>query len=200
MNGLQPRHGKRCRNRLVGQPDQVCHELVERRPTVDANLDVLEKTFMIRRLQPFHANVQKRLTKSPKLYVRDTGLVHLLAGLRAPSELETWPGRGRSFEGLVIEELAAWSREQFVRPELYFWRTQAGAEVDALVVDGRRMFPFEIKLGAAVTAHEVRGLRSCMDDLGIKQGFVICRAPQRRTMGGGITIVPFSDVVGRKII
>lgn len=133
------------------------------------------------------------------MYVRDTGLLHFLAGLRAPPELAVWPGRGRSFEGLVIEELAAWARERFVRPELFFWRTQAGAEVDALVVAGRRIIPFEIKHAATVTHHDVAGLRSCMRDLGLKEGFVVCRAAERRAMGGGVTIVPFSDVVRRQL-
>jgi len=88
---------------------------------------------MIRRLRPFYANVQKRLTKSPKLYVRDTGLLHFLAGLREPRELLTWPRLGHSFEGLVVEEVIGLAAEQAVRPEVFFWRTQAGAEVDLLV-------------------------------------------------------------------
>ena len=84
--------------------------------TVAGDLDVLEATFMVRRLPPYHANVQKRLTRSAKLYLRDSGLLHFLAGLRALRELETWPRRGASFEGLVIEELAAWAAGRFVRP------------------------------------------------------------------------------------
>jgi len=102
---------------------------------VAGDLDVLEGTFMIRRLPPYHANVQKRLTKSPKLYLRDSGLLHFLAGLRAPADLESWPRRGASFEALVIEELAAWAAERFVRPGIFYWRTQAGAEVDLLIVE-----------------------------------------------------------------
>jgi hypothetical protein len=100
-------------------------------------------------------------------------LLHFLAGLRRPSELEAWPRRGHSFEGLVIEELAALARERVVRPELFFWRTQAGAEVDLLIRDGRRVVPIEIKLAAAVDRHGVAGLRQCMSDLGLREGFVI---------------------------
>ncbi|MDQ3773026.1 MAG: DUF4143 domain-containing protein [Pseudomonadota bacterium] len=74
--------------------------------------------------------MQKRLTKSAKIYLRDSGLLHFLAGLRQSRELTTWPRHGASFEGLVIEELAALAARQLVRPELFFWRTQAGAEVD----------------------------------------------------------------------
>src|SRR5439155_17920065 len=114
---------------------------------------------------------------------RDTGVLHVLAGLRRPAELVTWDRRGASFEGMVIEELAALARERIVRPGLFFWRTEAGAEVDLLVVDGRRIVPFEIKLGTAVGEREVRGLRSCMSDLGIEKGYVITGAGERARLG-----------------
>ena len=140
--------------------------------TVAGDLDVLEGAYMIRRLPPYHANVQKRLTKSQKLYVRDTGLLHFLAGLRQPRELVTWPKRGASFEGMVIEELVALAARRLVRPGIFFWRTQAGAEVDLLIVEGRRMLPIEIKLGAAVNHYAVAGLRQCMKDLGLRRGWV----------------------------
>lgn len=162
--------------------------------TVSADLDVLEGAFMIRRLQPYYANVQKRLTKSAKLYVRDTGLLHFLAGLRHPSELTTWHKRGSSFEGLVIEELAATAGHQLVRPELFFWRTQAGAEVDLLIRDGRRVLPVEIKLGAAVDHHGIAGLRQCMKDLGLKRGWVITSGTERRTLAPGIDLVPWQEI------
>jgi hypothetical protein len=154
---------------------------------------------MIRRLQPYHANVQKRLTKSPKLYVRDSGLLHFLAGLRRPAELKTWPKRGASFEGLVIEEIAALATYRLVRPEFYFWRTQAGAEVDLLVVDGRRILPIEIKLGAAVNQYDVAGLRNCMKDLGLRRGLVIATAKERRRLSSTIEIVPWSEVAAGNI-
>ena len=162
--------------------------------TVARDLDVLEGSFMIRRLQPFHANVQKRLTKSPKLYLRDTGLMHFLAGMRSSRDLETWPKRGSSFEGLVIEQLMALAGNQLVRPEFYFWRTQAGAEVDLLIVTGRRILPVEIKLGTVVGPREVAGLRQCMKDLKLKRGIIISRAPERRRLSPSIEIVPWAEV------
>ncbi|HEX7670410.1 MAG TPA: ATP-binding protein [Polyangiaceae bacterium] len=167
--------------------------------TVADHLDVLESAFMIRRLHPFFANVQKRLTKSPKVYVRDTGLLHFLAGLRLPAELSTWPRRGSSFEGLVIEEIAAIARGRVVRPELFFWRTQAGAEVDLLVIDGNRITPIEIKLGAAVESRALTGLRSCMQDLGLDQGWVVTSGTEPRELPGGIRVVPWADVVARRV-
>ena len=168
-------------------------------PTVSHDLDVLEGAYMIRRLQPYHTNVQKRLTKSPKLYVRDSGLLHFLAGLRRPVELKTWPKRGASFEGLVIEEIIALATRRLVRPEFYFWRTQAGAEVDLLVVDGRKVLPIEIKLGAAVNQYDLAGLQNCMKDLGLRRGIVIATAQERRRLSSTIEIVPWSEVAAGTI-
>ena len=167
--------------------------------TVSGDLDVLEGTFMIRRIQPYFANVQKRLTKSAKLYVRDSGLLHFLAGLRQPRDLATWARRGASFEGMVIEELAALAANRLVRPELFFWRTQAGAEVDLLIVEGRRILPIEIKLGAAVNHHAVAGLRQCMKDLGLRRGWVITSARERRRLSPEIEIIPWAELASGQV-
>jgi hypothetical protein len=162
--------------------------------TIADDLDVLEGAYMIRRLQPYYANVQKRLTKSPKLYVRDSGLLHFLAGLRRPPELTTWPRRGASFEGLVIEELAGLAAHRLVRPQLFYWRTHAGAEVDLLIVEGRRILPVEIKLGAAVDRYAVAGLRQCMKDLGLRRGWVVTTGRERRHVSAGIEIIPWAEI------
>jgi predicted AAA+ superfamily ATPase len=167
--------------------------------TVTGDIDVLEGAFMIRRLPPFHANVQKRLTKSPKLYVRDTGLLHFLAGLRRPQELTTWNKRGASFESLVIEELSALAAQRLVRPELFFWRTHAGAEVDLLITEGRRILPIEIKLGAAVDHYALAGLRQCMKDLKLTRGWVITTGRERQRLSAGIEIIPWDDVASGTI-
>jgi len=167
--------------------------------TVAGDLDVLEGAFMIRRLAPFHANVQKRLTKSPKLYVRDTGLLHHLAGLRRPRDLATWSRRGSSFEGLVIEELAALAANRLMRPELFFWRTQAGAEVDLLVVEGRKILPIEIKLGASADRRGFAGLRQCMKDLGLRRGWVVTTSAESRALAPGIDLVPWERVAAGNV-
>ena len=163
--------------------------------TIAGDLDVLEGAFMVRRLPPFFANVQKRLTKSPKIYVRDTGLLHHLAGLRHPRELATWPRRGHSFEGLVVEELAALAARRLTRPELFFWRTQAGAEVDLLIVEGRKILPVEIKLGGTLDHYALAGLRQCMKDLGLRRGWVVTSAREARRLAPGIELVPWERVV-----
>jgi predicted AAA+ superfamily ATPase len=162
--------------------------------TVDSHLDLLEGAFLIRRLAPFFANLGKRLTKSPKVYLRDVGLLHFLAGLRSPAELAVWPRRGASFEGAVIEEVGQLASRVAVRPELFFFRTQAGAEVDLLVKVGGRIVPIEIKAGASVDPRSLAGLRQCMSDLGLRRGFVVFRGKERREVGHGITLVPWFQV------
>jgi predicted AAA+ superfamily ATPase len=160
--------------------------------TVAGDLDVLEGAFVVRRLPPYFANVQKRLTKSPKVYVRDSGLLHHLAGLREARELSAWPRRGASFEGLVVEEVCAWAQTALVRPGLFFWRTQAGAEVDLLIEDGRRLLPVEVKLGADVDLRSLAGLRQCMEDLGARRGVVVYTGEERRSAGRGIELLPWA--------
>ncbi len=166
-------------------------------PTVIRDLDVLEGVYLVRRLQPFHANIQKRLTKSPKIYLRDTGILHLLAGLRGPDELSVWSRRGASFEGLVIEELAALARERCVRPGIHYWRTDAGGEVDLLITDGQRIVPIEIKLGSALDLRSLKGLRQCMADLGAPRGYVVTGGGRRERLGT-VELVPWDDVVSRR--
>lgn len=177
----------------------LARSLVVSPHTVAADLDVLEGAFMIRRLWPYFANVQKRLTKAPKLYVRDTGLLHFLAGLRRSQELTTWPRRGASFEGMVIEELAARAHQQLTRPELFYWRTQAGAEVDLLIVEGRKILPVEIKLGAAVEPRSVQGLRNCMEDLMLKRGWVVSTGSERRQLSPQIEVIPWDQLISGQV-
>ncbi len=177
----------------------LAHSLAVSSHTIASDLDVLEGAFMVRRLQPYYANIQKRLTKSPKLYVRDTGLLHFLAGLRQPRELATWARRGASFEGLVIEELTALATRRLVDPQVFFWRTQAGAEVDLLIVAGRKILPVEIKLGASVDQYALAGLRQCMKDLGLRRGWVVSTARERRRLFAGIEVIPWADIVGGRI-
>lgn len=176
-------------------PTDLARSLTVSHHTVNAHLDVLEGAFMIRRLHPHFANVQKRLTKSPKVYIRDTGLLHFLAGLERPSSLETWPKRGHSFEGLVLEELCSLATERVARPYLAYWRTQAGAEVDLLIGVGERLIPIEIKLAASIGRYDARGLVQCMADLGLKQGWIVYGGTERFDFQPGVTVVPWRHVV-----
>ena len=81
-----------------------------------------------------------------------------------------------------------------MRPEFFFWRTQAGAEVDLLVAEDRRTLPVEIRLGAAVDRYAVAGLRQCMKDLRLKRGWVVSTGHERRRIASGIEIVPWEQI------
>ena len=104
--------------------------------TVRRYLDILEGVFMIRVLQPWYANIHKRQVKSPKIYFRDSGLLHTLLGIHSELDLYTHPKTGASWEGYAIEETI-----KAVRPdEAYFWGTHNGAELDLLLLkDGKRI-------------------------------------------------------------
>ena len=111
--------------------------------TVRRYLDLLESTFMVRCLQPWHANIRKRQVKSPKIYIRDTGLLHSLLGIKSKSELERHPKVGASWEGFMIENIIdALGVES---SQCYFWATHTGAEIDLVVAEGGRLRGFEIK-------------------------------------------------------
>jgi len=96
-------------------------------------LDLLEDTFMIRQIQPFFANIKKRLIKSPKIYIRDTGLLHTLLKIYSFGDLTANPALGFSWEGFCIEQLIALKPSCF---DIYFYRTQAAAEIDLILTKG----------------------------------------------------------------
>ena len=104
--------------------------------TVHRYMDLLQDLFMVRQLQPWYANIGKRQVKSPKVYIRDTGLLHYLLGIRSEQELLLHPRNGASWEGYVIEEVIKATSPD----EAYFWGTHAGAELDLLLLkDGKRI-------------------------------------------------------------
>jgi predicted AAA+ superfamily ATPase len=120
--------------------------------TVNRYVDLLEQAFLVRRLAPYSANVGKRLVKSPKVYLRDTGLLHYFLGIHSPAELDAHPARGASFETFVVDQLVTAIERGRPGARAYFWRTASGSEVDLLMEAGGQRLPFEIKLHSAPTA------------------------------------------------
>jgi predicted AAA+ superfamily ATPase len=143
--------------------------------TVAHYLDLLVDLLLVRRLQPWHRNVGKRLVKSPKIYIRDSGLVHALLGLASKEELLGHPIVGDSWEGFVIETLLG------VAPagtEASFYRTLAGAEMDlVLALPGGRLWTIEVKRGVAPKLE--RGFHHAMADLTPDKSFVIYNGRER---------------------
>jgi uncharacterized protein len=135
--------------------------------TVRKYLDLLTQTFMVRSLEPLEANLGKRLVRSPKVYLRDTGLLHGLLEIRDEADLLAHPIRGESWEGLVIENAIAAHTDW----QPCFYRTTNGAEVDLVLTQGRRRLVIETKASTAPTL--TRGFWSALDDLQPDEAWVI---------------------------
>ena len=164
--------------------------------TVRHYLDILEGALMLTSLRPYFANVGKRLTRSPKIHFRDTGLLHTLANTNSSQALDTWPGRGASFETLVLMELMATARAQLPDPRFWFWRTQAGAEVDLLIESAGELLPIEVKHASAVSRYDIAGLTHAMRDLNLPRGFVIYRGTEPRKLAANVWALPWDEVAG----
>lgn len=141
------------------------------RPTVNNYLKYLEGSFMVRTLQPFHHNIKKRLVKSPKVFIRDSGLLHSLTGVDSMSALQNLLLVGASWEGFVIEQIIATFGTGY---EYYFYRTHQGAECDLLLVkNGKVKTAIEIK--NTISPKITKGLQISMEDTEAEAGVVICR-------------------------
>lgn len=160
-------------------------------PSVRHYLDILQDTFMVRQLQPFHSNLKKRLVKSPKIYLRDSGILHALLRLESMDDVLGHPAAGVSWEGWVIEQILAAVPSSWGP---WFYRTAAGAEID-LVLErpGRRpLIALEIKYAAA--AAPSRGFWSALADLNGARGFVVCPAEERYPLGKNVYTLPVREL------
>ena len=158
--------------------------------TVGSHLDILEGHFLIRRLQPWHSNMGKRLVKSPKLYVRDSGLLHGLLGIRTERDLLQSPRRGASWEGFLIEQIIALEQLMYTGSRFWFYRTQAGAEIDLVIERGGERIGFEFKCGASVSRGDASGLKAGMDDGVVSRGYIVYAGTRRYPVAGHIEALP----------
>lgn len=163
--------------------------------TVNRYTDILEQTFLVRKLQPYYANISKRQVKTPKILMRDTGLLHYFLGINSPEALETHPQRGASWESFVVEQLVMTLSLVSPGSRFWHWRTAGGAEVDLLLESGGSLVPVEIKLHSSPTRSLTRGMVSCLHDLGLPKGFVIYPGKETYAMGKGITAVAADTVL-----
>ena len=152
-------------------------------------LDVLTGAFMVRPLQPWFENVGKRLVKAPKIYLRDTGLLHYLLGIRSRLELLGHPKAGASWEGFALDQIVRLLRAE---REAYFYGTHAGAELDLLVVRGSRRFGFEAKHADAPVV--TKSMHVALDDLRLEHLFVVHPGTQRTPLADRITAVGLRDL------
>jgi len=157
-------------------------------PTVRRYLDILQDVFMIRILQPWHANLKKRQVKAPKIYFRDSGLLHYLLGIHTPHDLQTHPKSGASWEGYAIEEVI----KSAVPDECYFWATHNGAEIDLLLIKNGRRVGVEGKLADAPRL--TPSMRIAFEDLQLNHLVIIYPGEQAYSLAENITVLPLSHL------
>ena len=164
--------------------------------TIKAWLSVLEATYQVIVLRPYFANVRKRLVKTPKVYFTDVGTLCSLAGLKDPAHAASGPMGGAIMETAVLSEIVRTLTHRGMDPQVYFWRTTAGTEVDFVVESPRGLVPIEVKLSATPRPAMAASIRTFQRDLGSAAlpGYVVHPGSVRLPLGAGVTALPFADL------
>jgi uncharacterized protein len=169
---------------------ELARALAVSETTVRRYLDLLTGVFMVRQLQPWFENLGKRQVKAPKVYVRDSGLMHGLLGVGTRRDLEYHPKVGASWEGYAVEEVL-----KAVRPdEAYFWATHQGAELDLLLFKGGRRFGVECKRTDAPAL--TPSMRIAVADLKLSRLVVVYPGERRYALADRVEAVPLAELVG----
>jgi predicted AAA+ superfamily ATPase len=158
--------------------------------TVRRYLDLLASALIVRTLQPWHEKLGKRQVKAPKVYVRDTGLLHALLGVPDIDALESHPKLGASWESFAIEQVLLRTGAR----EAYYWRTQAGAELDLLLFLGGKRIGVEVKYGDAPAM--TKSMAFALADLRLHRLFVVHAGTARFPLGKKVEALPLQDCVG----
>ena len=157
--------------------------------TVRSYLDILTGTFMVRQLQPWYENLGKRQVKAPKIYLRDSGLLHGLLSLPDLHSLSGHPQVGASWEGFALEQVL-----RSIRPaEAFFWATHCGAELDLFFLYRGRRYGVEIKFSEAPKV--TKSMRIALEDLSLNHLWIIYPGLQAYPVNEKITVLPLCDVV-----
>lgn len=162
-NMLAHYHGQILNASELGRSINVSYK------TIDRYIDILSGTFMIRRLSPWFENIGKRQIKSPKIYFRDSGLLHAILGIENTEQLQMHPKLGSSWEGFALEEVIRKLNIDY--NDCYFWATQGGAELDLLVIKNGKKLGFEIKYTDSPKI--TKSMHSAIDDLKLDQMTII---------------------------
>lgn len=172
----------------IWNASELARSLGVSQPVARRYLDVLDGVFMVRQLQPWHANLKKRQVKSPKIYFQDTGLLHQLLGIHSQRDLLTHPKSGSSWEGYVLEETLT-----AVQPDAaYFWATHSGAELDLLLFKNGRRFGVECKRLDAPRL--TRSMRIALEDLDLERLLVIYPGTKLYPLNDRVMVVPIQTI------
>jgi predicted AAA+ superfamily ATPase len=164
--------------------------------TVKAWLSVLEATYQVMVLRPYFANVGKRLVKTPKVYFTDVGTLCYLTGLKDPAHAASGPMGGSLMETAVVAEIVKTLTHRGVDPQVYFWRTSAGTEVDIVVENAGRLLPVEVKISATPRPAMASSIKTFQKDMGDKAmpGYVVHPGDVRVPLGSNVTALPFAEL------
>lgn len=159
-------------------------------PTVRKYLDIFTGVFMVRQLHPWYVNIKKRQVKSPKVYIRDTGILNSFLELETEAEILRHPTCGASWEGFVIEQLI----RVLGIDHPYYWATHQGAEIDLVFNKSGRMYGVEVKRADAPAM--TPSMRIALEDLKLERIAVIYPGNKRYSLDKKIEVVPFNDITG----
>ncbi len=162
--------------------------------TISAWIGVLETSFVLFRLQPYHKNFNKRIVKMPKIYFYDTGLAAVLLGIQNSSQLDLHPFRGALFENMIIVDLLKTRFNKAKTNNLYFWRDNVGNEVDVLLDNGATITPIEIKSGQTVTSDYFKGIKYWNKLIKKEGGYVVYGGTMVQKRSNDITVVPYYEI------
>lgn len=157
-------------------------------PTARKYVDLLTDAYVVRQLQPWYENLKKRQVKSPKVYIRDSGILHALLNLPGTT-IFSHPKLGASWEGFIIEQILDYLKSG----EAYFWATHAGAELDLLIFRGGKKLGFEIKFSDAPT--RTKSMISAQKDLKLQQLYVVYPGSQSYPVDKQIQVVGMNDLI-----
>ncbi len=162
--------------------------------TIGSWISVLEASFIVFRLQPYHENYNKRIVKMPKLYFYDTGLAVALLGIENADQLTLNPFRGNLFENMVIIDFLKRRYNAGKSNNLFFWRNNVGNEIDLLLAKGNIRIPIEIKSGQTVTGDYFKGIQFWNKMTQTEGGFVVYGGDMLQKRSNGILVVPYQEL------
>jgi hypothetical protein len=172
----------------VWKGSELARSLGASEPTMRKYLDILTSTFMVRQLTPWHENLSKRQVKAPKIYLRDSGLLHGMLRVAAFADLEAHPKLGASWEGFALEQVLHLTGDR----DAYFWATHGGAELDLLLNWPGRRYGFEFKYGTAPSL--TRSMHTALRDLKLARLFVIHPGPDSYELNNQTEAVGIADL------
>lgn len=172
---------------------QIANSMGLSHTTIRSYIDILANTFMIRFIQPYHINLKKRLVKSPKIFFRDSGVLHALLNIDSFDELFANPIYGSSWEVTVIENIIA----KYKGWNHYFYRTTNGNEIDLVLTKANRIIAIEIKASSAPTIN--RGFWTALEDIKATEAYVIAPVRMPFPMKNNVMVYPLEDFLKRDI-